>query len=483
MKTILFFDRCDLTRFYILLTKELRGNANIIHVSFSEKETKMLEDAGIRDYVDYQKELSFLIDTLEPTDELIKEVDHFIIQQSKGKFTLNGSIQSDRGYTLLSYKDALLLACCHFSVWKKIFSMQHVDIMYHEPASLLMTHIAGLMCKAQGGFFYYPTQLISDRKGFWYLNLDGENFSCNELENRFAYYQKHPEEIDVNRCKSFLEKFRNDYSVAFSDLIKPLRTTRELRLQAFKGYLLRLLKRNSFDRLKNNVDYWMLNTNKAAEKLYNLKQYRKRKIKFVQPVEGDKYFYYSMHLEPEATVLYLSGGMYTNQVKLIENIAASLPPGFFLYVKDHPHEFAYRKADDYERLLKIPNIRLIDQRISGKSLIKGATGVFSINGTASFEALLLGKQSYCFGETYYTKTSLVSFVKNIKDLRQVIYDNMQRDYKDGVELYTYVYSYLMTLKEGFVTYFGMDRVKNSRIDEKANAKMIVSEIMKKEMSM
>ena len=402
MKTILFFDRCDLTKLYILLTKELRGKANVIHVAYSNLESKMLVEAGITDYIDYQKELSLQIKTLNPTNELIETIDSFIRSQTNVMLTLNGSIQSDRGYTLLSYKDTLLLACCHYTVWKSIFAKQHVDIMYHEPASQFMTHIAGLLCKSQGGEFLYPTQLQSDQPGYFFLNVDGEDFTCKELEINYNYYKKNPEEIDINRCKKFLDKYRSDYSVAFGGLVKPKTSVCDLYINAIKHELIRLVKRNSYDKLKNNIDYWMLNTNLFSEKIYNLRQYKKRNIRFEKPVEGEKYFYYSIHLEPEATVLYLSGGKYTNQIKLIENIAASLPAGYYLYVKDHPHEYAYRKADDYERLINVPNIRLIDQHISGKTLINGAVGVFSIIGTASFEGLMLGKQSYCFGKTYFT---------------------------------------------------------------------------------
>ena len=134
MKTILFFDRCDLTRLYILLTKELQNKVEIVHVAYSAVEAKLLDEAGIS-YINYQAELSREIDTFSFSYELLNEIDSFMIEQSKGKFTLNGSIQSDRGYTLLNYDEALLTACCHYLVWTKIFKKQHIDVMYHEPAS------------------------------------------------------------------------------------------------------------------------------------------------------------------------------------------------------------------------------------------------------------------------------------------------------------------------------------------------------------
>ena len=479
MKTVLFFDRCNLTDLYILLTKELKGKVNVIHIAYSEVEAKELEDAGINDYINYQKQLSELVDSLKPTEELIQEIDNLIITQSKGEFSLNSSIQNDRGYTLLSYPEALLLACCHYTLWKDIFSKQHVDLMYHELASQFMTHIAGLVCKHQGGEFIYQTQLTSEEPGYSYLNLDGETFGCNELEGHYKYYKEHPEEIDIQRCKKFIEKFRSEYNVAFGNIIKPNTSKWSLFCDSLKEQIKGLLVKNKYDILKNNIDYWIFENRKASQKLYNLHQYKQKDLKFDNPVEGEKYFYYSFHLEPEAVVLYLGGGLYVNQVKLIENIAASLPAGYYLYVKDHPHEFAYRRAEDYERLMKVPNIRLIDQRIPGKSLIKNSVGVLSIVGTAGFEGLMLGKQVYGFGNSYYTTTNRVNYVRNIRDLRSMIYENMGKSYVDDIELYTYVYSYLMSLHRGFVTYFGRERVVKSGINEDDNAKMISSDIMKR----
>lgn len=473
MKTIIFFDRSDLTLLYILLSKELQGKVNIIHVAFSNKEKMLLKEAGILDFVDYHEEISKLVDKIKPSDLLIKEIDDTIITQSKGLLNLNGSIQSDRGYSVLNYEEALLLACCHYTAWKNIFQKQHVDLLFHEPASQFMTHIAALNCKKQGGKYIYLTQLQGDRKGFFYLNIDGEDFSCKELEDKYIYFKNNPLEINIERCKDWVASFNNNYNIAFADLVNSKAPRWKLCYSAIRHILMR---GNRFDRLKDNIDYWLQQRNYPKEKLYNLRQYKKRGIVFSQPIEGELYFYYSIHLEPEATVLYLSGGLYTNQVKLIENIAAALPPGYYLYVKDHPHEYAYRRADDYERLMKIPNIRLIDQRISGKRLVKGAIGVFTINGTAGFEGLMLGKNVYCFGKSYYSICKQVHYIHNIREAREIIYNSIGVNYYDEIDFYAYIYAYLTSLHEGFVAYFD-NRENKAGIDIKKNARVISASIM------
>lgn len=65
-------------------------------------------------------------------------------------------------------------------------------------------------------------------------------------------------------------------------------------------------------------------------------------------------------------------------------------------MKDHPHEFAYRNAEDYLRLMNIPNVRLFNSKIPGRVLINNAVGVFTINGTAGFEGSFNGQASVLF---------------------------------------------------------------------------------------
>ncbi len=475
MKTILFFDRCDLTRLYILLTKELSKEYNVVHVAYSNIEALQLEAAGINDYIDLEKELSKYLSS-QIDEQIISEIDHFIIERSNGLFNLNASIQADRGYSILNYNEALLLAQSYYLTWKKIYSDHHVDLMFHEACSLYMVYIAALLCKSQGGDFYYMQQSASDSSQYTYMFLDGENYSCPELEQKYTYYKDHADKIDMDRVKAFISSFRQDNSAFMGNLLHRSHSRIKILIDAYKYDIIRILKSNKYDRLKNNIDYWLFNKNNTnAERLYNLKHYKKRAIVFQSQIpEGERFYYYSIHLEPESTTYYLGEGIYANQIKLIENIAAALPPGTFLYVKDHPHEYAYRNAEDYYRLMKVPNIRLIHQSVSGKYLIKKSIGVFSINGTAGFEAIMMGKQVYCFAQSYYSFYERVNYIRNIKDAREVIYSNMSKKDQDDTNLYAFVFSYLQSNHPGFTAYFNL--AVESELDEQENASMIADEI-------
>lgn len=476
MKTILFFDRCDLTRLFIPLTKELRNDYHVIHVAFSKKEAAILEGAGLRDFYNLEDELSFFLDNQEVDPYIIDEIDQFIIKSSSGIFSLNAAIQADRGYTILDNNEAMLLAQSFYLAWKRIFEEHHVDLMFHEPSSLLMVYIASLLCKSQGGQFYYMQQSSSDVLPYSYMFIDGENYLCPEFEKYYHTYKEASDNIDLDRVKSYISSFRNDQSVFMGSLHPVVAPKFKLFLRSIRYKLVKRIKGAKYDKIKNNIDCWMVNANNTdAERLYNLKNYKARRVKFLTSIpEGEDFYYYPFHLEPEATVTYLGEGIYTNQVKLIENIAASIPPGTYLYVKDHPHEYAYRSAEDYYRLMKIPNVRLIHQSIPGKVLVNKSIGVFTINGTAGLEALMMGKKVYCYAQNFYSFYEGVKYIKNVKDTRRIVCSDYDKDVREDMDYYAYIYAYLMSNHPGFAAYFNLS--VESEIDERKNAKEIAEAI-------
>lgn len=473
MKTILFLHREELTLLYKNVITHLSDRVRVINVAYTDKEAKMLQDAGIRIDFNYTSILNGIIDANVDLD--ITQIDEFFIKNSSGRFTLNGAIQSDRGFSVLSYAESLLLAKANYQAWVEIFKAGKIDLIIHEPTSLFWNHIAALMCKEQGGAFLTQSISFSDDDHVKYINILHDDYTCPEVIANVTKYLQHPELIDTERCNVFIRKFRSSYDIFLQNL-QPNRSRWKFLVSSLKRRLSRFMKRNKYDRVKQNIDYWLNKQDPMGSRLRNLRGYRRNKIKFTEPVEGEKYYYYSFHLEPEAVVLYLGDGIYANQVKLIENIAAALPVGCYLYVKDHPHEFAYRAADDFLRLSKVPNIRLIKSEIPGKRLIKDAIGVFTINGTAGFEGVMLNKQVYCFGKSYYTAYPKVNYIRNIRDLREVVYLNQHQVLTDDTEFMAFVNGYLDSLHVGMVDFF-MGRAESYGVDLDENAKQIADDLV------
>ena len=475
MKTILFFSRAHLPKLYGRISNAL-SDTNVVHVAYSNAEATDLKGFGISAdfvYLDLFKEI---YDSIDLNNEIIRKVDEDIIKYSDGHFNLNSAMQSDRGFSLLSYEECLRSAISHYLVWEKILSKQHIDIIEHEPCSLFFNYVASILCKKQGGVYAYQIAINNDRYEYAYINACNGEFDFIELKKNYKKYIGNFELVDVERCKRYINNFRKDRTIFMGNLIR--RT-----VPMYKLYIYSLLEskrkqksRNSFDRIYSNIEYWTYQNREFNNLINNIKDYKRYNIEFEQEIpQGEHYYFYPMHLEPEAVVQYLADGIYKNQIKLIENIAAALPPNCYLYVKDHPHKYAYRKADDYLRLMNVPNVRLFSPHLPGKELIKNSLGVITINGTGGFEALLMGKQVFCFGPCMYSFVPRVNLINNIRDFRKVVYDEYTIKYEDNNDLYAYVMAVLESSHPGYVDGFvGGSMAPNVDIEE--NARLIAKEL-------
>lgn len=121
---------------------------------------------------------------------------------------------------------------------------------------------------------------------------------------------------------------------------------------------------------------------------------------FDQPVDGEKFVLFPLHLQPEATTLVLAP-YYLDQPALAADVAKSLPVGYKLYVKEHIVCRGRRPLGYYEELRSIPGVRLIGPDTSSWGLLRRASAIAAITGTMGWEGLLLQKPVITFGEVFY----------------------------------------------------------------------------------
>ena len=126
--------------------------------------------------------------------------------------------------------------------------------------------------------------------------------------------------------------------------------------------------------------------------------------------------------------------------------------------------------------MKIPNVRLLSRSFPAKAIIAQSEGVVTLNGTAGFEALLMGKQVYCFGHNMYSFMSRVHCIHNIRDLRSIIYDSINTKYDDDDNLMAYVMAYLEACHPGYTNcYTGGPVLEN--YDWEHNAILLAKDTM------
>ncbi|WP_281981570.1 hypothetical protein [Thalassorhabdomicrobium marinisediminis] len=130
--------------------------------------------------------------------------------------------------------------------------------------------------------------------------------------------------------------------------------------------------------------------------LEHLAEYDAGQVDFEQ-----NYIYVPLHNQPEMSTSTL-GGKFRDQVLLIEALAADLPEGWRIYVKENPRQGAYARGPMFfHRLSRIPAVTFVASYTDTATLSDHAQFVASVTGTAGWEAIRKGVPAMVFGAAWY----------------------------------------------------------------------------------
>ncbi len=165
----------------------------------------------------------------------------------------------------------------------------------------------------------------------------------------------------------------------------------------------------------------------------------------------DKYIYFALHFEPEASIM--ARTVLESQLTIAKMISDCLPKGWVLYVKEHPSQFiinndqnysfftqipTFKSKIFYDYLLSMKNIRFIKANTSSEKLIEHSQAVVSITGTILFESVLNQKPILVFSELQPTSKLKGAFcVQSFDECKraiQIIQKGYQPDYNDKNEI-------------------------------------------------
>lgn len=145
-------------------------------------------------------------------------------------------------------------------------------------------------------------------------------------------------------------------------------------------------------------------------KINHIKQELKKEYRAVQAEVdlGKKFVYLPLHFQPERSTSPM-GGYFADQILMAKTIAAVLPEGWRLYIKEYPlqwNPYSYRShlaryKGYYKELSEIPKTFLVAVESSAYSLINASQAVATATGTSGMEALVMGKPVLVFGYPWY----------------------------------------------------------------------------------
>lgn len=194
--------------------------------------------------------------------------------------------------------------------------------------------------------------------------------------------------------------------------------TREIRLET-PDYLKKndqlLKKRNSTKSLLSSL--WNFITFKNADKgnpsrpkqLVVIKKrwdtfFNRRHFKSLTTIPinniNDPFVFVTLHQQPEASVD-IVGMYYDDQKQNIINLWRKLPLGWKLVVKEHSNSVGCRGSEFFKEIINLPNLILAKETESSIKYLEKCRLVVSVSGTVCYEALLLDKVSFLFGEPFF----------------------------------------------------------------------------------
>lgn len=326
---------------------------------------------GAQFRIDYLKKLGFSSDKILNLSDIENTLDDSLLAEleSYSEVTASYIVMSDRNLCRKNGREALGYLCSVFSSVKKFLTDNRIDIVFTE-ATWAYELVSCAAARSVGAEFLVPHTV---RYPF----------------GRFAFFRDifQREILDTGRAA--------EVGVIAPSAAKM--NNSELNLVSLRGFFRHLVfafngrgrdaVSNTFaelvsDRLKRLVNKKLSGFSKMTRSI------------------DSPYVYFPLHCQPEASIDVM-GGFYSGQLELIRNISRSLPAGLKLAVKEHPLGIGMRRIGFFRSIEKLPNAVNINPCADSIDLIKNASAVVSVSGTACYEAAVMGVGSVVFSDVFF----------------------------------------------------------------------------------
>ena len=325
-------------------------------------------------------------------------------------------------YYKFSSDEKLLILEQECKLFEKILDEVQPDFLITAQTTLHHNHLFYEICKARGikvlmirsSFFVGKHIISSEFDSIDNTQINGK-FHFNSLVDMQNYLKKYD---STNKVKLELENLlasKTDYLKAILKFLVSSNTNVKTHYTYYGRSKFAVLKGTIFSIIKKRFRESFINKNLI------------RDIKNKKPL-----IYFPLQIEPERSLL-IQAPNYTNQIEVITNIVKSLPAGYELYVKEHPANVfrEWRSVDDYKKIMKLPNVKLIHPSVKSEDLIIKSSLVITISSTSGLEAAFHNKPSIIFADLDYSILPSVHKIKAIDELPYAIKTSLKKEVKSS----------------------------------------------------
>lgn len=386
------------------------------------------------------------------------KVEHFL-QRSK----LDKSLIQDIYYSALGY-------------WLEFFQHNKIDIVFimgYEHGATWDSLIIDIAISKN-----IPVFNIAPSFGFAEKTIN--HIVCLNSQN----FIKLPKQSNYN-LHLFLEDLKNYYSKNLKNRANfehPYRFFFKKQLTKFHHYIAYnlLTPHQKYKQLfKKNP---LLPRHEIFKQAFYIKNLKKLYDKISeQPNFKEKYIYYALHLEPEASID--PRAILSSQLFIIKWLSSNLPKDWKLYIKEHTQQFFvyehhdyflknihyFRTMEFYKEIKTLSNVKLIDINIHSSDLIKNSQATSCISGTSLIQAITLNKPIIIFGKSCtFVELLQESFaISSLEDLQTAItkiHKGYQPKYKD-LQNIIQNYTFLLPNKQDMYKQFFLHLINSGNICE------------------
>lgn len=402
-----------------------------------------------------------LIDLMKPYDmEILKMMDRH--QSWKWKF-----------------EDRMQVYYEHIRFWSYILDLYEIShAVFMNVPHEVFDYVIYCLCKIKG----IKTHVFFQVSVFWGRSVITSDFHLEHLRFR-EYYNEFMKKENIAFSEEVLEKYKSFYDagkekngnkgkrwwtgatsaknnkyMAYMDTREFLetrladKTDKALRTRITDSHWAGILCRLYYIKNKRKTD-----------KLWNYYESIAEK-----PVEGEKYIYYALHYQPEATSCPEGGGIYANQLIPIRILSFCLPKGYKLYIKEHPAQTHIGKHKSlYDRIKRLKNVRLITGDADSYALLKGAAATATLTGTVAIESVTSEIPCITFGNFYYNQLEGVYHVRTCQEckeaLEHIISANNNIDQEKVKCFFQAIYEYSESINVGYGNYDELENAKKMAV--------------------
>lgn len=329
--------------------------------------------------------------------------------------TIHNMIISDRLTSKLPYDEVLIYAS---------FLAKRLVVLFEAAAPTLII----------GAFDGLHNSLgfaVANHLGIpWFVPLfsplpGGEAAFCANLSpaSRVLFDENRAVELRV-KAETQLVEFENRKLSAVAYLPPKLFSAAFVikQIPAQLGAIIRVLRRRRSQRFLRFTDYpqsYSIRSlvGEAFRQRKNLWLLRRRKL--LREPTHDPFVFFGLHMQPESSIDVFAH-FFSNQERVVELIARSVPPTHSILVKLHKSDTPNYSTQQLARLSRFPGVKLVSPHADTFEFIKKAALVFAIQGTIGLEGALLGKPVIMFGDSPAKVFSSVSTIGKTVDLPALV---------------------------------------------------------------